>query len=304
MTYDELIKQFAKKNNLEYDDAREFADGFFSLIKYTTAVNDKISFPKFGSFTTKIYQSKLKKNKKTGKVEIVPEKLMPHFTASKAGKKKIAPSKKNIQHVPEQTSPPQIFEKIEKKTSGNTAIWKLLLLNNIILVTIFLLLFILFEPKIKRFFKFNIKNEIKNVLNEKGITYLAIQELVDTKYSSILEETRTNTLRFKNSITTQLIKIRKKQELSLKKLRAVEAGLKSRIKRLIRPALKKRRKNAKVKIILYTVRKNDTLWSISKRYLKNPYSWVGVYKTNGKKIKNPNLIYPGEKIFVPVIKEY
>jgi nucleoid DNA-binding protein len=304
MTYDELIKQFAKKNNLEIDDAREFIDGFFSLIKYSIATNDKISFPRFGTFTPKTYQSKLRKNKKTGKVEIVPEKLVPHFTASKA-RPKPAAKKKNTKPKSENKSPlPVVSETVEKKTSKSIPIWKYLFLNNLILLTIALILFLLFEGKIKRFFNYKIQHNIKYVLNEKGLTYDAIQELVDSKYFSVLEEARTNTMRLKQSIATQLVKIRKEQKMSLAKLNQVEKKLQLKISKLIKPSLKKRRKKAKVKIILYTVKKNDTLWSISKKYLKNPYSWVGVYKTNGKKIKDPNLIYPGEKIFIPVIKEY
>jgi nucleoid-associated protein YgaU len=45
------------------------------------------------------------------------------------------------------------------------------------------------------------------------------------------------------------------------------------------------------------------LWNLSKKYLKNPYNWVGLYKTNGEKIKDPDKIYPGMQIFIPVIIE-
>ncbi len=48
----------------------------------------------------------------------------------------------------------------------------------------------------------------------------------------------------------------------------------------------------------YTVRKGDTLWSIATGQLSHPFQWPLVWKENG--IKNPDLIYPGEKIKIPL----
>jgi LysM repeat protein len=49
----------------------------------------------------------------------------------------------------------------------------------------------------------------------------------------------------------------------------------------------------------YTVKKGDTLWDISNKELKDSFLWPKVWKENPE-IKNPDLIYPGEKIRIPL----
>lgn len=49
----------------------------------------------------------------------------------------------------------------------------------------------------------------------------------------------------------------------------------------------------------YTVKKGDTLWDISNKELKDSFLWPKVWKENPE-IKNPDLIYPGQKIKIPL----
>jgi LysM repeat protein len=50
----------------------------------------------------------------------------------------------------------------------------------------------------------------------------------------------------------------------------------------------------------YEVRKGDTLWNISSREMSDPFFWPKIWKENPE-IKNPDLIYPGQKIRLPLL---
>lgn len=51
----------------------------------------------------------------------------------------------------------------------------------------------------------------------------------------------------------------------------------------------------------YTVKKGDCLWNIAKKYYGNGSKYTVIYNANKSKIKNPNLIYPGQVLTIPGI---
>ena len=45
---------------------------------------------------------------------------------------------------------------------------------------------------------------------------------------------------------------------------------------------------------VYTVKSRDTLWDISKLYLKSPWRWPELWGMNLDEVRNPHLIFPGQ----------
>jgi hypothetical protein len=48
----------------------------------------------------------------------------------------------------------------------------------------------------------------------------------------------------------------------------------------------------------YVVKAGDTLWGISKMFLKNPWRWPELWGMNMEEILNPHLIFPGQALYL------
>ena len=50
---------------------------------------------------------------------------------------------------------------------------------------------------------------------------------------------------------------------------------------------------------VYTVRRGDTLWEIAESYFRGGWHYRAIVRDNHRKIHNPNLIYPRQKLHMP-----
>jgi nucleoid-associated protein YgaU len=50
----------------------------------------------------------------------------------------------------------------------------------------------------------------------------------------------------------------------------------------------------------YTVRSGDSLWKIAERHYGDGNKWRKIYEANKDSIKDPDLIYPGQELRLPV----
>jgi len=48
----------------------------------------------------------------------------------------------------------------------------------------------------------------------------------------------------------------------------------------------------------YVVRRGDTLWEISGKFLRSPWRWPQLWGMNMEQIRNPHLIYPGQHLYL------
>ncbi|MCA9473250.1 MAG: peptidoglycan-binding protein LysM [Nitrospirales bacterium] len=53
------------------------------------------------------------------------------------------------------------------------------------------------------------------------------------------------------------------------------------------------------KVEYYVIEKGDTLSAIAKKFLGNAMDYPKIFEANREVIKNPDLIYPGQKIRIP-----
>ena len=52
---------------------------------------------------------------------------------------------------------------------------------------------------------------------------------------------------------------------------------------------------------VHTVIRHDTLWWISDKWYKDPVLWPSIYEINKDEIRDPDLIYPGQKFDIPAL---
>jgi len=52
---------------------------------------------------------------------------------------------------------------------------------------------------------------------------------------------------------------------------------------------------------VHTVANKDTLWWISDKWYKDPVLWPSIYEINKTEIKDPDLIFPGQKFDIPAL---
>lgn len=92
-------------------------------------------------------------------------------------------------------------------------------------------------------------------------------------------------------------------DLTLKEYRAVEIKKtklkKTKKKKTTKKKSKPKRPAAKKKTKTYTVKSGDCLWNIAKKFYGNGAQYTKIYNANKGKIKNPNLIYPGQVLTIP-----
>ena len=50
---------------------------------------------------------------------------------------------------------------------------------------------------------------------------------------------------------------------------------------------------------VYSVKKGDSLSAIAKSKYGKESQWTKIYEANKSEVKNPNLIYPGQKLIIP-----
>lgn len=65
------------------------------------------------------------------------------------------------------------------------------------------------------------------------------------------------------------------------------------------PPKKKTKKTPQKKTRTYTVKSGDCLWRIAQNMLGKGSRYTEIYNLNRDKIKNPNLIYPGQVLTIP-----
>jgi len=132
-----------------------------------------------------------------------------------------------------------------------------------------------------------IESYLKNLMN-KGtpITYVGRSRFTNVLITSIDKKQNSKIANgFAFTINLKEIRIAKSSVVRKKKKSGGTKG-------------KKSSKATSSKKRYYTVRDGDNLWNIAKKYYGKP-DYRTIYRANSSKIKNVNLIYPGQRFLIP-----
>ena len=55
-----------------------------------------------------------------------------------------------------------------------------------------------------------------------------------------------------------------------------------------------------IEVQYYTIAKGDSLWKIAEKFYGNGSKYTGIFEENREVIKDPDLIFPGQKIRIPM----
>ncbi len=89
------------------------------------------------------------------------------------------------------------------------------------------------------------------------------------------------------------IKLKEYREVKVRKVKVKSDTQKATV------SDKETRTDNRVQESTYTVAKGDCLWNIAKRLLGSGSRYTEIYELNKDKIKDPNLIYPGQTFVLP-----
>lgn len=120
--------------------------------------------------------------------------------------------------------------------------------------------------------------------------------LFDTNVKMTLEDYTITEDRKDGFDITVSIKLKQFKEYGTK---TVTVSKKNKKKASTKKKKRSTKKTSKKKT--YTVKKGDCLWNIAKKFYGNGSKYTVIYNANKSKIKNPNLIYPGQVLTIPAL---
>lgn len=120
--------------------------------------------------------------------------------------------------------------------------------------------------------------------------------LFDTNVKMTLEDYTITEDRKDGFDITVSIKLKQFKEYGTKTVTVSKKNKKKASKKKKKRSTKKTSKKR-----TYTVKKGDCLWNIAKKFYGNGSKYTVIYNANKSKIKNPNLIYPGQVLTIPAL---